>query len=230
MDIFFILVEPAVPENVGATARAIKTMSFNELRLVNPCDYLSKEARMLAHGSGEILESSSVFSSLEEAITDIDFVIGTSAKPRRVKHDLYPVDQLCNIIKNKGNTINSIGVVFGREEYGLSNKEAQLCDIISYIPMAARYPSLNLSHAVMIFAYELLKMNAGGHPGSSIKEGDLSFRAVQGQLENILSSLGIKSNETLYNRILERINIAGEEDLHLLCSVGKYFERSKTKD
>jgi tRNA/rRNA methyltransferase len=80
MQIFFILVEPAVQENVGAAARAIKTMGFSRLILVNPCDYLSGPARWLAHGSGEILDNAQVFPSLKEAIVNFDFVVGTSAK------------------------------------------------------------------------------------------------------------------------------------------------------
>ncbi|MBS1234244.1 MAG: methyltransferase, partial [Bacteroidetes bacterium] len=120
MEVYFILVEPAVPENVGASARAIKTMSFNKLRLVNPCDYLSKEAKKLAHGSNEILSSAEVFESLDQAIQDIDLVIGTSAISRRVKYVYYPADRLVEIIRKKGSYIHSAGIVFGREEYGLT--------------------------------------------------------------------------------------------------------------
>src|SRR4030042_4402656 len=116
MDIYFILVEPAVPENVGASSRAIKTMYFNKLRLVNPCDYLSMEAKKLAHGSVEILSSARVFPSLDQAIQDLDLVIGTSAKSRRVKHDYYPADQLVDIIHRKGSAVQSAGIVFAREE------------------------------------------------------------------------------------------------------------------
>ena len=71
MNIYFILVEPAVPGNIGAAARAIKTMGYSNMRLVNPCDHLSIEAKMLAHASGEILEEAELFSGLEEAIADI---------------------------------------------------------------------------------------------------------------------------------------------------------------
>ncbi len=73
LKISFILVEPAVPANVGAAARAIKTMGFDDLRLVKPCDHLSMEARMLAHASNEILENAKIFSTLKEALADIDF-------------------------------------------------------------------------------------------------------------------------------------------------------------
>jgi tRNA/rRNA methyltransferase len=229
MEIFFILVEPAVPENVGASARALKTMSFNNLRLVNPCDYLSAEARKLAHGAGDILTSATVFSSMGKATGDLDFVIGTSAKGRRVKHDYYPVDQLPDLIARKGNFIRRIGIVFGREESGLSNEEIHLCDIISYIPMAGRYPSLNLSHAVMIVAYELSAINIGKQKNLVIMPANLTLKAARMQIEEILSSVGVTNNKTLYNRIIERINIVGEDDLHLLYSICKHFSAGKEK-
>lgn len=64
-----------MPENVGAAVRAIKTMGFSNLRLVNPCDYLSVDARKLAHASNDILENASVYGTLEEALDDIDFAL-----------------------------------------------------------------------------------------------------------------------------------------------------------
>jgi tRNA/rRNA methyltransferase len=225
MEVYFILVEPAVPENVGASARAIKTMSFNKLRLVNPCDYLSMEAKKLAHGSIEILNSAEVFESLDQSIQDIDFVIGTSAKSRRIKHDYYPVDRLVDIINKKGSSIHSAGIVFGREEYGLSNEEAKHCDILCTIPMAAKYPSLNLSHAVMIMAYELYGLHADTHEKSVRNPEALTLKAARSMIEGVLSSIGVNQNEVLYNRILERINMAGEDDLHLLYSIGKFFSK-----
>jgi tRNA/rRNA methyltransferase len=228
MEVYFILVEPAVPENVGASARAIKTMSFNKLRLVNPCDYLSMEARKLAHGSGEILSSAEVFSSLDQAIQDMDLVIGTSAKNRRVKHDYYPADRLVDIINKKGSSINSAGIVFGRDEYGLSNKEAKRCDILCSIPMAAKYPSLNLSQAVMIMAYELSGLHTDSHKKTVRNPDALTLKAARSKIEEALAFIGVKQNEVLFNRIVERINMAGEDDLHLLHSVCKFFRESKT--
>jgi tRNA/rRNA methyltransferase len=197
------------------------------LRLVNPCDYLSVEARKLAHGSTEILSSAEVFESLDQAIQDIDFVIGTSAKNRRVKHDYHPADRLPAIIREKGSSIHSAGIVFGREEYGLSNEEAKRCDILCTIPMGAKYPSLNLAQAVMIMAYELSGLNAAT-PDNFLKNPEaLTLKAARNMIEEVLGSIGVNQNEVLFNRIVERINMAGEDDLHLLYSVCKFFRESK---
>ncbi|MGE0087944.1 MAG: TrmH family RNA methyltransferase [Bacteroidales bacterium] len=88
IDIHFILVEPAVSENIGAAARALKTMGFSSLRLVKPANHLADEARWLAHASNDILENAHVFPSLKEAVKDMDWIIGTTAKKRKGKSGL----------------------------------------------------------------------------------------------------------------------------------------------
>ena len=90
MEIVFVLVEPAVPENIGASARALKTMGFDQLRLVNTQQHLEKQARILAHGSGDILAQAQAYDSLPAALADIDLAIATSAKPRH--HWARPAD------------------------------------------------------------------------------------------------------------------------------------------
>ena len=158
MDHFFILVEPAVPENIGASARAIKTMGFNNLRMVNPCDFRDGKAQWVAHGSREILDNAGVYKDLETATADLDFIVGTTSKKRRTNQDYYYPDHLKEIISSKQKSINKLGIVFGREESGLSNEELKLCDLISTIRLSRPYPSLNLSQSVMLYAYELSQL------------------------------------------------------------------------
>ena len=155
MDCSFILVEPAVPENIGAVARALKVMGFSDLRLVNPADHLSDSARWLAHASCDVLESAGVYGSLEEAVDNLDLVIGTTAKRRTVKYDYYRPEELKDIIAGKEGTVHKLGIVFGREESGLTNRELHLCDLLSTVPIANPYPSLNLGQSVMLYAYVL---------------------------------------------------------------------------
>jgi len=224
MEIVFILVEPSVPENIGAAARAIKTMSFNNLRLINPCDHLSINAIKLAHGSKDILDSAQIYHSLKDATADIDFIIGTSAKPRRVRQDYYPLNQLTEFLAKKGSTIQSVAIIFGREDRGLSNDEARLCDIISFIPMAASYPSLNLAQAVMVYAYELSTLNLISEKSMiKISDNTLSFKTARNKLSLVLAAIGVTKNQTLYNRIMERASALNEDDLHLVYSICKFI-------
>jgi TrmH family RNA methyltransferase len=154
-DICFILYKPAVPGNIGASARAMKTMGFSELRLIDPADYLSGEAKMMAHGSHDILENCKVYDTYDNAIADISFVICTTAKRRSAKVDYIPAPQLARFIAGKSAVTGKIAVVFGSEESGLPNEILLKANVGVTIPMATEYPSLNLSQAVMTIAYEL---------------------------------------------------------------------------
>ncbi len=218
MEIIYILVNPAVPENIGASARAIKTMGFSNLRLVNPCEYLSGPAKWLAHASHDILENAKVFSSLELALADIDFTIATSAKTRHVKADYYPLKSLPEIIEKKGNTISKIAIVFGGEESGLSNSDIASCDIVSYIPMKNLYPSLNLSQSVMLFAYGLSEINIT----TEIKNAEQNintYKALKSRTEKALNKLKLNPDSNIYKRLLERFSVLSETDMHLVHSI-----------
>jgi tRNA/rRNA methyltransferase len=229
MKIFFILVEPAIPGNIGASARAIKTMGFKRLRLVNPTDHLSAEARMFAHASGEILENAEVFSNLKDALKDLDMSIATTAKKRTVREDYPGNAELPGIIRSKGDAVKTIGIVFGREESGLSNDEIRLCHLVSNIPMKQSYPSLNLSQAVMLYAYSLAELalpgqvrfaSSGRSKGSMTSvTAALPFRTLMERSAELLRKLEVDRSPALYNRILERLAMLGEEDIHLLLSV-----------
>ncbi|MFC2113534.1 tRNA/rRNA methyltransferase [Bacteroidota bacterium] len=219
MDVYFILVEPAVPGNVGASARAIKTMGFKQLRLVNPCDHLSTEARMLAHASVEILEKAKVYSSLEEALEDIDLSVATTAKKRDARVEFHLNTAIPEIIESKGGSVKRVGIVFGGEESGLSNEQIRMCDIASSIPLKQTYPSLNLSQAVMIYAYTLADLSVIEESGRVSPEREKKFSAMMDKSKDMLVKLGVDRSPALYNRILERLALLGEEDIHILLSV-----------
>ena len=218
MEIHFILVEPAVPENVGAAARAIKTMGFTSLRLVNTKAHLKKEAKWLAHASNEILDSAHEFTNLKEATQDIDLIIGTSSKKRRVNEDIIPSNKINELIKAKSGTIKNLAIVFGREESGLTNDELKLCDIVTSVPMKTTYPSLNLSQSVMIYAYTLSQLEYNEHD-SDQKSNLNELKILRNKTEHLVQDIGFKKDSAIYNRIMERLMILGETDIHLLLSI-----------
>lgn len=157
MHFTFILVEPAVAENVGSSARALKTMGFERLVVVNSNVHKQPEASWLAHGSADILNKIEEFDTLGAAIRDMDLVIGTTAKKRRVYEDYYTCSEIPGILDSKVDMLENVAIVFGREESGLTNEELKLCNIFTGIPMKTKYPSLNLAQSVMIYAWELSK-------------------------------------------------------------------------
>ena len=128
---------------------------FADLTLFHPCD-LSEEAYQRALHASEILDRARIVSTFQEAIEPCDYVIGTSSivHKKGKKHLRTPVqlDEITNKIRDKNGTI---GVVFGREDYGLYNEEIAQCDILVNIPTSQEYPALNLSHAVGIVLYTM---------------------------------------------------------------------------
>jgi tRNA/rRNA methyltransferase len=226
MEFYFILIEPAVPGNIGAAARAIKIMGFRHLYLVKPCDHLDKEAIKMAHGSADILKSAGIFDSFQQAINNIDFLIGTSAKKRTAHEEYLHCSQLPDIIIKKGKMIGSTGIVFGREESGLTNEELKKCDVVTHIPMNIEYPSANLSQAVMIYAYILSGLVLKRKERKNEVKNEEGYSELKKRIMSILSDVGIDKNPTLHDRIMERLALIDEDDMHLLYSfTNKYQEK-----
>jgi tRNA/rRNA methyltransferase len=208
----------------------MNTMGFEELRLINPCHYLGDEALMFAHGSHQILENAKVFQSFGEAIKDLDWIIGTTAKKRTSKEEYIDGRDLKGILLEKGNTVNRVGLVFGREESGLTNEEIGQCDLASYLMMNNPYPSLNLSQAVMIYAFLLSDTTfkpVAQQVGKINQEG---LKQLKEKVVNLLVDIEINRNPVLFNRILERVMLLGEDDIHLLHSVMNKWEEKSGKE
>ncbi|MBD3377514.1 tRNA/rRNA methyltransferase [candidate division KSB1 bacterium] len=214
MTIHFILVEPARPENIGASARALRTMGFDSLRLVNPVDHLGDRARQLAFGSEEILENAEIYNSLDEAIKDVDLSITSTAKPRVGRKQVISSRDLCQRLAVKKISIQTVAMVFGRENQGLSTKEVHRCDWVSTVPLAAPYPSLNLAQSVMLYAYELSNLdltNEHAHRESNPE----AFRLLMQRAPIILSKLGLEPDAAMTVRISERLSLLEDIDIGL---------------
>lgn len=219
MDISFILVEPKVPENLGAAARAIKTMGFKKLYLVNPCEYKTGKAKWLAHGSANILDDAKVFTNLEEAINTNELAIGTTGRHRTLKNEYIDLKQLTPFLESRGHVYSKIALVFGREESGLSNDELALCDVISTISMASSFPSLNLSQAVMLYAYVLSGIEITKDINEKTTPGSISLRLLKEKIDILLSDTTLSSNKVLKGRIMERLSLASGNDIRLIHSI-----------
>lgn len=229
LDIAIVLVEPARGGNIGATARAMKTMGFTDLRLVRPgVSRDDNQARAFAHGSGEILQKANCFDSLHEAVADRDLVVGTTARRRGKRSDYYPPAHLREMLR-EGERGERIGLVFGREESGLSNEELDICHLTTAIPMRSAYPSLNLAQAVMVYCYELAPLRFTVLDAEHDMPRQAEMRTVYRKAERTLLRLGFDSGRALYRRILERIGALNRTDSHLVLSVINAIDRHLTK-
>ena len=219
MEIHFILYKPAVPGNVGSAARAIKTMGFTHLRLIQPCDHLSAEALMLAHGSHDILRTATLFENFEGAVAGLDLVICTTSKKRTAKHDYHSSRQFREFLENKTDRLQKVGILFGTEASGLPNELILKSDMAMSIPMAGHYPSLNLAQSVMVTAYELSPLNQLEKPGESLSKSGEGWGELKKQAKQLLAEAGIQEGSPLFHRIMERLATTGSNDIPLFLSV-----------
>ena len=159
IDIEFILVEPSHPGNIGACARAIKNMGFKKLALVNPRKKITEEAFHRAKSAKDILENTVIYKSFDLAIGEKNLILATSARERTIPWPTFYVDKISDEVKSQINTkTTKTGIIFGREDNGLSNEELQKCHYHLIIPASEEYSSLNLSHALQIVAFEIRKI------------------------------------------------------------------------
>lgn len=201
----FILSHPAVPENIGAAARALVTCGFNDLVLINPEGHEDIRARWLAVGAKEILEKARIVSTLAEASIGADLVIGTTARHRRFSRPIIDSRELASFIKKKNDPDMRIAIVFGSEQNGLSNDELALCHIGTSVSIAAPYPSLNLAQAVMVYAYELSREALLPKPDGETAPpvGEASMQMFMEHTRAVLAHAGISPDENAWRRILE---------------------------
>ncbi len=224
MEIVFILSGASRQENVGAAARALKTMGIFQLRLVNPlCDHLGERARATAHGSRDILETAEIFESLSEARKDLSLLIGSAAKKRNIREDAHPVEELPGILKAKGDTIHKVGIAFGGEESGLSNRELDLCHLLTTIPMYRKYPSLNLGQAVMVYAATLSRLTLDYARKTMIPPSRDELSIVREKARKVLADVELPEDHIIYRRIMERLMLLGRDDMHLFHSFCKFY-------
>ena len=155
-----VLCRPSHPGNIGAAARAMKTMGIEDLRLVAPRDFPAPEARWMAAHAVDVLERAQLAASLEEAIADCVAAYALSARPRDWSPPVMAAREAAQTAIAQA-AQGPVALVFGAERSGLTNDEVLACQVLVHISASPRYPSLNLAQAVQVMAYEL-RVAAGG--------------------------------------------------------------------
>ena len=159
-NIDIVLVHTTHSGNIGGVARAMKNMSLHRLTLVSPLEFPSREATWRAASAADVMEHARVVDTLEEAIADCQFVVGTSARERRIPWPVQDARRRAERIASHSSN-ERVAVLFGREDRGLLNEELQHCHLHCHIPTHEGYASLNLAMAVQIVAYELRMAQLG---------------------------------------------------------------------
>ena len=156
-----VLSHTSHPGNVGASARAMRTMGLHDLYLINPQRFPGPEATAMAAGADDMLANAKMCSSLEEALAGTTFVIGLTARKRDLSHTMVPVrEAAAQMIAEAAN--GKVAVLFGTEMSGLSNAELDRCHLLANIPADDSFSSLNLAAAVQVTCYELRQTSLFG--------------------------------------------------------------------
>ncbi|SFD82035.1 tRNA/rRNA methyltransferase [Phytobacter palmae] len=215
MHLAIVLVSPARAENVGAAARAMKTMGFTDLRIVDSDAHLQEGARRVAHGAGDVLDNIKTYPALSDALADISFSVATTARSRAKFHYYATPAELVPLLAEKSAWIPSAALVFGREDSGLTNDELALADILTGVPMVADYPSLNLGQAVMVYCYQLASLIQNTAKVVTQRD-DNQLRALRLRARALLEKLDVADDIKMVDWLDQRVGMLEQRDTAML--------------
>ena len=249
----FVLVETSRPGNIGAAARAMKTMGFHDLVLVKPRYehvLMHEEAVAFASGAQDVLQQARVVNSLDEAISDCNVVAGLSARLREFSPPLMqPREFAASISASMAastaastadeSTIQA-ALVFGNERFGLSNEQVERCNVLLHIPTNPDYSSLNLAQAVQIMAYEcrMATVSSTHMPSGIGFQGELAkaeqIEGMFNHLEQALIDIDFldpahpKKLMSRLRRLFSRSALETEE-VNILRGIAQHIQQKKHK-
>lgn len=215
-----VLAGTSHPGNIGAAARAMKTMGLSELYLVAPERFPDEQATAMASGAADVLEKAVVCAALEEALAGTTLAVGASSRRREIVAEvLTPAEAVAGLLQEAA-AGHKVALVFGNETFGLSNEELGCCQWLMAIPANPQYSSLNLAAAVQVAAYELrvqaLDETAWSPP--EIDGADLAdVERFYAELEKTLAGIGFldpaspKRLMPKLRRLFARTRLAKEE-------------------
>ena len=158
-----VLVETQMGENIGAAARAMANFGLHEMRIVNPRDgWPNYVARANASRADHVIDAAKVYETYEEAIADLSYTLATTARGRDMYKPVIGPDEAAHVSMARAREGQKVGLIFGRERWGLTNDEVALADAIVTLPVDPNFSSLNVAQAVLVLAYEWRKLATGG--------------------------------------------------------------------
>lgn len=219
--ISIILVEPENSGNIGAVARVMANFNIKNLILLNPkCSHLGQEALKRAKHSKQILKKAKITKNLKgfDYLTATTALLGTDYN---IPRSPITPEQLAEKLQNTNS--KKIGLVFGRESSGLTNKEIQSCDFIVTIPTSTKYKTMNISHSVAIILYEIFKKSKEKKLGQNItpisqKEKQIILQTINKTLNKLPFATKQKkqTQKKLWKRIIGKAMLTKREAFALL--------------
>ncbi len=152
-NIRFVLLGTTHSGNIGAAARAMKTMGLTDLALVQPEDFPSSQATSRASGADDLLHNAAICKDVVSALENSKLVLGTTARMRHCDIPVIDARQAAQLLYQEASS-NKVALVFGKERYGMTNAEIEHCHYLVRLPTIETFSSLNLASAVQVMAYE----------------------------------------------------------------------------
>ena len=184
-DIHVVLSHTSHPGNIGAVARAMKTMALSSLSLINPQFFPHADATARASGADDILAKARRFDGIDAALAECHLVIGASARTRAIACPVISPAE-CARLACRESSRGRVAILFGCEQSGLSNSEIDRCHRLVQIPANPDYSSLNLAAAVQIICYEIYLAHSGGTAPTG---GDEREGVTAGEMERFYRHL-----------------------------------------
>jgi len=209
-----ILVNTSHPGNIGAVARAMKTMGLKHLYLVNPKIFPDVNATAMAAGADDILAKATVTSTLADALIGSKIVFGTSARLRALTLPTTDPKKAAQIITNEAKT-NNIAILFGRENNGLTNEELEMCNYHIHIPTDPNFSSLNIAQAVQLIAYEIKVIEKNNLPITASKTELATTDEIQDFYQHLQQALAA----------INFLNTKNQR--HLMAKLKRLFNRTQ---
>ena len=204
--------------NIGSVARAMANMGFPRLSLVSPRCKIDQQSYAMATHGDDILRSARTFSSLRDALADVVYVFGTTARTRRWRDALSPHELGGRAVQHARG--GRVALVFGPEDMGLSNDELELCNEVVSIATAEGASSLNISHAVILICYELFlaSSEAQASDDAAIEPAPVSMvEAMYDHMRESLLEIGFLNQQNpeytlgMIRRVLSRTGLSVAE-------------------
>jgi tRNA/rRNA methyltransferase len=184
------------PGNIGAAARAMKTMGLRHLYLINPRHYPDSHANAMAAGADDVLQNAVVCASIDEALQGVVLTVGMTARQRDISNEVMTPREAMPQVVQQADTL-SVALLFGTEMSGLTNEEASRCQMLVNIPANPEFSSLNLAAAVQVISYELSVAAQGYQPVAQLAQ-PAAHQQVEGlmsHLEKTLHEIGFFSTQ-----------------------------------
>lgn len=217
LDPEIILVKTQIPENLGFIARCMLNFEMDKLRIVSPKFNLDNEKIIpLSAGAQSVIKKAKIYNTFEDSIKDFNFLIACSARKRSLKKIEQSPEESIKEIYTKIIPSNKVGFIFGPESSGLSNNNLKFVNRVINIKTNEEFPSINLSHSVMIICYEWYKFKSKIDAERKTKKFVYKYELMEffQKLEELLKKSGFVKTDKRQEIIFQKIrNIFDRVDL-----------------